>query len=169
MHNHGLGARHMRAADFPRKKLVSSIVLLAILGLIVGSYYYLHFHTMRNRISCRNISVADAKALIESIPSLVILDASTEKEYAQAHLKGAINIPASDLPNRVLELNSNSTILVYCQTGRRSAQACAVLVERGFTRVYNMEGGIVAWMNSGYPIITGTLVPFSRTSRHRLQ
>ena len=102
--------------------------------------------------------------MIDSTTSLLILDVSSEEEYAQGHLKGAVNIPISDLPRRIDELDVNSPVLVYCRTGRRSAQACSALVERGFTRVYNMEGGLVAWMSSGYPVVTEKVVLASSLS-----
>jgi hypothetical protein len=43
---------------------------------------------------------------------------------------------------------------VYCKGGSRSAPACQLLVDHGYTNVYNMEGGITAWMQAGYPIST---------------
>ena len=76
-------------------------------------------------------------------------------EYQEAHLKGTVNIQLSDLSSRMGELDRNSAILVCCRTGRRSAQACSALAERGFTKVYNMEEDVAAWIDSGYPVVTG--------------
>jgi len=102
----------------------------------------------------QTISVSDAQTMIESSPNLLIVDVRTPQEYAQGHLNGAINIPLSDLPLRIVSLDPNRPILVYCRTGHRSAQASAILVRAGFTRVYNLQGGITAWVNAGYPIVT---------------
>jgi rhodanese-related sulfurtransferase len=100
------------------------------------------------------ISVSGARAMMQSSSNVLIVDVRTSGEYAQGHLKGAINIPLSDLPLRFDELAQNRPMLVYCQTGYRSAQASSFLVKAGFTQVYNMEGGIAAWINSGYPTVT---------------
>jgi rhodanese-related sulfurtransferase len=92
--------------------------------------------------------------MIQSSPNLVVLDVRTADEYAQGHLKGAINIPLSDLPVQIGEFDRNRPILVYCRTGVRSAQASTILVNSGFTQVYDMEGGLDAWINAGYPTVT---------------
>jgi rhodanese-related sulfurtransferase len=100
------------------------------------------------------ISVSDARAMMQSSSNLLVVDVRTTEEYVQGHLKGAINIPLSALPLRINGLDRNRPILVYCQTGIRSAQASSFLVRAGFTKVYNLEGGITEWINSGYPTIT---------------
>jgi rhodanese-related sulfurtransferase len=106
------------------------------------------------QLGYKTISVSDASAMIQSSSNLLVVDVRTPQEYAQGHLKGAINIPLSDLPLRMSGLDRNRPILVYCRTGSRSAQASAILVKAGFTQVYNMDGGITAWINSGYPTVT---------------
>jgi rhodanese-related sulfurtransferase len=106
------------------------------------------------QLGYKTISVSDANAMIQSSPNLLVVDVRTPQEYAQGHLKGATNIPLSDLPLRIGGLDRNRPILVYCQTGVRSAQASAILVNAGFTQVYDMDGGITAWINSGYPTVT---------------
>lgn len=145
------------------------IVSLALVGAFTATYVFLQFIMVREQTTYRNVSVAEAKVMTESSPSLLIIDVSTEKEYAQAHLSGAVNIPVSDLPNRIGELDVNAAILVYCRTGRRSAEACSFLVKEGFTHVYNMEGGILAWTNAGYPTVTEKYVLSSSMSKPTAQ
>jgi len=106
------------------------------------------------QLGYKTISVSDASTMMQSSPNLMVVDVRTPQEYAQGHLKGAINIPLSDLPLRIGGLDPNKPILVYCQTGYRSAQASAILAKAGFTQVYNMDGGLTAWVNSGYPTVT---------------
>ena len=100
------------------------------------------------------ISVSDARAMMQSSSNVLVVDVRTPEEYAQGHLKGAINIPLSTLPLRINGLDQKRPILVYCQTGIKSAEASSILVRAGFTKVYNLEGGITAWINSGYPTVT---------------
>ena len=128
-----------------------------ILGLVAASaagYAYFQFLHVGLQLTYKDISVADTKAMIESNPSLLILDVRTAQEYTQEHLNAAINIPLSDLSSRTGELEKNRQVLVYCQSGSRSAQASDILVKAGFTNVYNMSGGMTSWINAGYPTVT---------------
>jgi len=72
------------------------------------------------------------------------------------HLYGAILIPYDQLEARIgeLEEHRNHEIIVYCRSGYRSQIACETLVKYNFTKVYNMLGGIIAWIDAGYPIWT---------------
>ena len=99
-----------------------------------------------------DVSVGDAKELIEGNPSLVILDVRTNEEYTNGHIEGAINIPIDELEERLDELNDNDELLVYCRTGNRSRTAIEILNENGFKKVYHMNEGITTWIASGYPI-----------------
>ncbi|MDF2955172.1 MAG: Rhodanese-related sulfurtransferase [Candidatus Alkanophagales archaeon MCA70_species_2] len=74
----------------------------------------------------------------------------TPSEFNESHIGGALLIPLSELENRLEELDKDKKIIVYCRSGRRSADACAILAEHGFD-AYNMLGGILAWERSGAP------------------
>ena len=142
-----------QGADVNTRRL-SFVLILVLAAALAISYTYFRFFNVGQQLTYRNISVSEAKTMMESNPSLLIVDVRTIQEFAQGHLKGAVNIPLSDLPLRSGELEKNKPILVYCHTGNRSAQASAILVKAGFTHIYNMEGGISAWTNSGYPTVT---------------
>ena len=107
----------------------------------------------------QNITVDTAYKMIKKenkYPNLMILDVRTPCEYDMGHLYDAILIPHDELKTsfRGLEECKNSEIIVYCKSGKRSQQASEILVEYGFTKVYNMLGGIMAWMDADYPIRT---------------
>lgn len=78
-----------------------------------------------------------------------LLDVRTEPEVMRGAIDGARHIPLHLLPARVEELDSARTLVVYCQSGGRSAQACAWLQAHGFSDVYNLAGGIIAWLREG--------------------
>jgi len=118
------------------------------------SYVYFQFAYLAEQSLFKTISVVDAKAMQESISSLLIVDVRSEQEYSQRHLKGAINIPLSVLNDRVRKFDRNLVVLVYCDSGRRSPQACLLFAKAGFTNVYNMEGGMTKWVDSGYPTVS---------------
>lgn len=83
-----------------------------------------------------------------------LLDVREDSEYKQGHLANALHIPMSQLGKRQSELDKlrDKTLVVYCRTGSRSDSAAATLRKQGFTNVYNLAGGIVAWQNANLPV-----------------
>jgi len=99
-----------------------------------------------------DVTVEEAKTMIDSNPSLVVLDVRAQSEYDSGHLRYAKLIPHTELESRLDELNINDHILVYCKLGGRSAFASQILVDNDFTHVSNMLGGITDWLSYGYPV-----------------
>ena len=102
-----------------------------------------------------DISVHAANDMINNntgYPDLLILDVRGQSEYDINHLHDAILIPLSGLASRLDEIESyNETeIIVYCRLGSRSQQGSDLLVANNFTKVFNMLGGITAWIDAGY-------------------
>ena len=81
----------------------------------------------------------------------VIVDVREDNEWNEQHIHGAIHIPLAQLKQRLSELEPyrNSPIIAQCRSGKRSEQAQQTLKSAGFSKVYNMEGGIQAWDNEG--------------------
>lgn len=93
-----------------------------------------------------------AAAWLAETPSAQILDVRTKEEFAAGHIAKAILIPWTDKDfeaRAVKELDPKKPILVYCRSGRRSAEAIAALVKLGFTDIRHLEGGIIAWQKAG--------------------
>lgn len=93
-----------------------------------------------------------------------ILDVRTPDEFNSSHIEGATLIPLSNASGSNLSLDRllkvridevpKKKILVYCRTGRRSNTASTMLVNAGYSQVYNMEGGITAWTDAEYPVVS---------------
>ncbi|MEX1080010.1 MAG: rhodanese-like domain-containing protein [Homoserinimonas sp.] len=83
-----------------------------------------------------------------------ILDVREADEFAQARVDGAMNLPMSELPDRLSEISRDQTVYVMCLSGGRSAQAVSYLSEQGYD-VVNVLGGISAWHQNGLPIAMG--------------
>ena len=135
-----------------RKKL-SLAALGIILVVAVTLVYYTHVHLQSPQIGYGDVTVEDAKSLIESRPNLIILDVRTQEEYDDGHIEGALLIPVSELENRLDELEKNSEILVYCRTGNRSSTAVNILKQNGFTKIFHLADGITAWIKAGYDTV----------------
>lgn len=88
--------------------------------------------------------------------SRVLIDARRADEYAAGHLDSAINIDvtAEDFSQRIDALDKDATYVVYCRSGRRSAEAVARMKEAGFTHVSNAGGLDEAAQTLDVPIVT---------------
>jgi hydroxyacylglutathione hydrolase len=75
----------------------------------------------------------------------LLLDVRTTREYGEAHIEGAVNVPLSQLAGGIGELPTDRAIVVYCASGYRSAIASSLLRREGLPRVANLVGGLGAW------------------------
>jgi len=84
----------------------------------------------------------------------ILLDVRTIQEFNNGHLKGAgqLNFYERDFGNRLLMLPKDEPIFLYCNTGYRSGIAARFLVQQGYSRVYNMQRGIMEWNYNRLPI-----------------
>lgn len=101
----------------------------------------------------RNMAPQDAYALLKQKQNVYLLDVRTPEEFRQFRLANAQLIPIDQLLQRLGELPKDRPILVYCAVGSRSAQVFSYLARRGYQEVYNLDGGIYAWAQRGYPIV----------------
>ena len=100
----------------------------------------------------QTIDAIELSRLMASSEVPRVVDVRTPAEVSRGTISGALNIELSTLPARLSELDSDAPVVVVCQSGARSAQACAYLVERGFRRACNLGGGITGWMRAGLPL-----------------
>ncbi|BBN60494.1 rhodanese-like domain-containing protein [Hydrogenovibrio marinus] len=83
-----------------------------------------------------------------------VLDVRTDGEYKSGFIGEAENISSTDISKRLSSLESHKAddILIYCQSGARSAGVARMLVKQGFTKVHNLSGGIMSWKSAGLPV-----------------
>lgn len=82
-----------------------------------------------------------------------LVDVRSPAETARGIIPHAERMPLHLVPLRKEELQDSRAVVLYCQTGARSAQACAFLAQHGITNTYNLVGGIVGWARAGKPIV----------------
>lgn len=82
----------------------------------------------------------------------VLVDVRTDQEVGRGVIPGARHIPLQLLPQRLAELGDAPVLIFYCQSGARSAQACAFVAGSGDREIYNLAGGILAWAGRGLPL-----------------
>ena len=93
------------------------------------------------------ISADEVARQLEANEEFLLLDVRDQDEFDRANIQGAKLLPLDELEARLDELSDwkSRKIVVHCHLGGRSEKACRVLMERGFGRVSNLEGGIDAW------------------------
>ena len=86
------------------------------------------------------------------------LDVREPDEWATTGVPpGAVLIPLGEVEQRAAaELDKDRAVYVICNSGNRSRTASEILVGLGFTQVYNVDGGIQAWLQAGLPVDTYT-------------
>ncbi len=95
----------------------------------------------------RQITVEELKAKIDSGAPVHIIDVREPTEYEEFNM-GAQLIPLGNIVNFQLEdieNLKNEELIIHCKSGARSAQACMILEQAGFTNTVNVTGGILAW------------------------
>lgn len=107
--------------------------------------------TASSEKSTSNKDVATFDSLISAFQDEQILDVRTPSEFAEGYLKNAQNINwnGPDFAINVGSLDKSKPVMVYCRSGRRSAEAAKYLRDNGFTSVYELEGGIEGWQAAG--------------------
>jgi len=104
------------------------------------------------------MSMAEVKQRVEAgLGDLVVLDVRERDAYEAGHIPGARLIPRGQLELAVNTALPDPTqrILCYCELGKVSTLAAATLRDLGFTRAVALDGGMIAWQESGYPVRTG--------------
>jgi sulfur-carrier protein adenylyltransferase/sulfurtransferase len=89
----------------------------------------------------------ELKSELDRGDQVVIVDVREPQEYQINRLPGSILIPLGDLPKRYVELDPNANIVTQCKSGMRSAKAQDFLRSKGFTRVRNLTGGVLGWID----------------------
>lgn len=94
----------------------------------------------------KRISMDEAKTLMEKEEGYILLDVRTKGEYESGYIPGAINIPLSDIDEKIISSlpDKSQMILVYCRSGNRSREASDKLSKLGYTNILEI-GGINAW------------------------
>lgn len=87
----------------------------------------------------------------------LFVDVREPDEFAQMRIEGAQLIPLSEFAGRFGEIPRNQPVVLYCRSGNRSAQAAVWLATKGYTNLFNLDGGILGWYQSGLPLDTQTL------------
>ena len=100
------------------------------------------------------VELVDAKTFSEKIQNnseLQLLDVRTPGEFNEQHIDNATNVDwnGSDFEKKAASFDKSKPVYIYCKSGGRSARAAAKLAEMGYTKIYELDGGIMKWNAAG--------------------
>jgi rhodanese-related sulfurtransferase len=124
------------------KKIMRGFIWLLVF-LMAGCTY---LRPKQNSMS--NLTQNEWAEQLAAHPQAVVLDVRTEEEFESGYIPNAQNIDlrmGQGFIDALQELNKEQTYFVYCRSGARSAQACQLMSQLGFTTTYNLMGGILEW------------------------
>ena len=103
--------------------------------------------------SIPHVDVAELAEVMAS--GHTVVDVRQPEEYVNGHVPGAVLLPLQDLPDRVDDLPADRPLHLICRSGARSLAAAEYLADQGLEAV-NVAGGMLAWIDSGRPVVTGS-------------
>lgn len=134
--------------EFVEQQVLLFIALAVVIVMLVYSY-------IGDKLAGYQSVTADEAVRLYNQDAWV-LDVRTEGEYRSGFIGEAQNISSTEISSKMNSILSHKDepVLVYCQSGARSASVAKALVKQGFTRVHNLSGGIMTWKSAGLPINT---------------
>ncbi len=96
------------------------------------------------------------KQKLSQTPDAILVDVRTPAEWSGGVLENAqqMNYQDADFEQRITALDKSKPVFVYCKLGGRSGRVTSILEEAGFQQVYDLDGGIVAWQNQGFKVVS---------------
>jgi len=132
--------------------------LLASVGLSVKGFLSGGMTAWRSEgREVQRIEAVDPGELAERLDdggdAIVVLDVRDEDEFASGHIPGSVNIPYTQLDDRVDEVPSDRVVATVCSGGKRSGLAASILQRTGRDRLLHVaEGGVGTWKRLGHPV-----------------
>ncbi len=108
-------------------------------------------------INNESINQMNSDELIEFIElnDAVLVDVRTEDEYNSGYIENSLNIDyfSNDFSVNADKLDKNTPIILYCRSGKRSSMSANKISKLGFKEIYNLQGGILEWIEEGNAIV----------------
>ncbi len=100
------------------------------------------------------ITASAAAEQLAASPHPLVVDVRSSREWNEGHVEGALNLPLSQLSDRLQELPSDQPLIVYCASGYRSTIATSLIRREGRDEVLNLVGGLGAWDSARLPTVS---------------
>lgn len=102
----------------------------------------------------KRIDVHELKTKMESQPDLCLIDVREAEEWQDMRIPGALHIPKDQITVTIQTkvADPEHPVYLHCRSGMRSLYAAQCMLDLGYQQVYSVDGGIMEWAISGYPI-----------------
>jgi rhodanese-related sulfurtransferase len=136
--------------EFIANHPILSAAAIALVAIIIA------YEVRRATRGYAEVEAGDATRLMNHDDALLI-DVRGKDAFDKRHILHAINVPAADLGEEVERLRKHAErpVIVYCDSGLTSGRSAAALRTAGFSRVYDLKGGLSAWETAGLPVKKG--------------
>ena len=108
-------------------------------------------------INNESINQMNSDELIDFIElnDAILVDVRTEDEYNSGYIENSLNIDyfSNEFSVNADKLDKNTPIILYCRSGKRSSMSAKKISKLGFKEIYNLEGGILEWIEEGNVIV----------------
>lgn len=103
----------------------------------------------------KEMNVHELRALLDAGKKVRLIDVRSDDEFNQGIIEGGEFFPLHTIPLKMNELanKDDETLVIYCRSGNRSAQACMYLKQNADIEAINLQGGIISWYQSGNAVI----------------
>ena len=101
------------------------------------------------------IVTAEEMKELSQLDDVQLLDVRTPEEYAEGYIDGFQNIDflSESFQDDIEKLDKNKPVIVYCKSGGRSSRCSKLMLEKGFKKIYDLEGGITKWESEGNVVV----------------
>jgi len=116
---------------------------------------FLFFWTVLKEQSSQLKSItSDQLTRLVNQQNAVLVDTRSPEHFQAGHIVNAVNIPVNELDqaSKKLPKGKKRPVVIYCHSGRTSMKACQQLEKQGFEQIFNLKGGINAWVNDKLPL-----------------
>jgi len=122
-------------------------------GAVVAAFL-VAFYELRERMHAfAALTAAQAVRLMNQ--GALLLDVRAKEAYDAGHIGDARNVPLSELEGQVESLKKwrDKTVITYCDSGVSGAGGARILAKLGFAKVFNLRGGVSAWLKDNLPLV----------------
>ncbi len=108
-----------------------------------------------------DLTASEFNSGIAEYADAIVVDVRTPDEFSAGHIENAVNIDwnSDGFNDRITKLERTAPVFVYCLSGGRSSSAASHMRDAGFTKVYELDGGIMKWRAADLPVVSGSNAP----------
>ena len=101
------------------------------------------------------VELISPKDLNAKLGDIQLIDIRTPGEFTEGYIEGAINVNFydKDFNAQMAKLNKDKELYIYCRSGNRSGKAAKRLKDQGFTKIYDLQGGILNWNRNKLKVV----------------